>query len=185
MTPSQRYAVDLQQSEFQDDPAQRQAVRELDRLHSDLTAATGQPDRRSRGWLRRLFSTEQPQAAPEGLYLWGDVGRGKSYLMDLLFDTLPVAQKRREHFHAFMQMVHRRLRELKDRTDPVAELADALAADLRLLCFDELQVQDVADAMILGPLLSGMMQAGVTIVCTSNTAPRDLYRGGLQRERFL
>ena len=183
MTPSQRYAADLENSEFLDDPAQRRAVAQLDRLYQDLTSRV--PARGRSGWLRRLFGAAPPAAAPRGLYLWGDVGRGKSYLMDLLFDALSQGHKRRDHFHAFMQMVHRRLRALKDRTDPVEELAGTLAADLRLLCFDELQVQDVADAMILGPLLNGLMEHGVTIVCTSNTPPRDLYRGGLQRERFV
>lgn len=184
MRPSEQYRADLANAEFFDDPVQRRILGDLDRLYTELTRPEPAVAHRG-GWLRRWLGSRPPPAGPQGLYLWGDVGRGKSFLMDLLFNALPAIGKRRDHFHAFMQMVHGRLRSLQERPDPVGELAAQVATDLRLLCFDELQVQDVADAMIIGPLLSGLMEAGVTIVCTSNTAPDALYQGGLQRERFV
>jgi cell division protein ZapE len=128
-----------------------------------------------------------PRARPplRGLYLWGGVGRGKTFLVDEFFAELPVREKRREHFHRFMQDVHARLRRHRNRRSPLAQVAADVAAKVRLLCIDEFAVADVADAMILGTLLAELFHRGVTLVATSNTPPDGLYRGGLQRERFL
>ena len=122
---------------------------------------------------------------PRGLYLWGGVGRGKTFLLDLFHEHLPLAEKRRVHFHRFMLEVHARIRELGEREDPLAEVAAGYAASLRVLCLDEFFVSDIGDAMILGRLLQQLFERGVVLVTTSNTAPQNLYRDGLQRARFL
>src|SRR4029079_12859523 len=127
----------------------------------------------------------KPVKPEKGLYMWGGVGRGKTWLMDLFFHSLPFEQKRRRHFHRFMYDVHAQLRQLADRESPLEVVADSIAADTRVLCFDELFVSDIADAMILGTLLDALFQRGVSLVATSNVAPKDLYKDGLQRERFL
>jgi len=119
-----------------------------------------------------------------GAYLWGGVGRGKTFLMDLFHASLQVPT-RRTHFHRFMHEVHGRLRDLRDLPDPLQRVASDIAADCRVLCFDELYVSDVADAMILAGLFGALVEAGVSLVFTSNAAPRDLYRDGLQRQRFV
>jgi len=128
-----------------------------------------------------------PRAASplRGLYLWGGVGRGKTFLVDAFFAELPLREKRREHFHRFMLDVHARLRAHSDRTSPLEGVADDIAPVARILCIDEFVVGDVADAMILGTLLEALFRRGVTLVATSNIPPDELYRGGLQRERFL
>ncbi|MFZ2509037.1 MAG: cell division protein ZapE [Steroidobacteraceae bacterium] len=120
-----------------------------------------------------------------GLWLWGGVGRGKSFLADQFFAELPLAQKRREHFHRFMQRVHSELRQHRDKPSPLQYVAAGIAREAQVLCFDEFAVSDVADAMILAALLEALFRDGVTLVATSNLAPRNLYRGGLQRARFL
>jgi cell division protein ZapE len=132
--------------------------------------------------LRLLPRAPQPL---RGLYLWGGVGRGKTFLIDEFFAELPVREKRREHFHRFMQDVHARLRRHQHLSDPLIGVAGDIAAKVRVLCIDEFVVGDVADAMILGKLLEAVFRRGVTLVATSNLPPGDLYRGGLQRERFL
>ena len=125
------------------------------------------------------------RAPVRGLYLWGGVGRGKTFLVDEFFAALPFAEKRREHFHRFMQDVHARLRRHRNRRSPLNDVAQDIAAKARLLAIDEFAVGDVADAMILGAFLKALFHRGVTLVATSNLPPRELYRGGLQRERFL
>ncbi len=133
--------------------------------------------------LRRLF--RQRVVPVRGLYLWGGVGRGKTYLMDLFHDTLPFADKQRLHFHRFMRRVHDDLRALAGRRDPLEAVAERFAGEARVLCFDEFHVSDIGDAMILGELLARLFERGVALVATSNTMPGDLYQNGLQRRRFL
>jgi cell division protein ZapE len=165
------------------DPAQQRVAARLQVLHEAL-AGDQRAGRRWRGFLGR---TGHAAPAPRGLYLWGPVGRGKSMLMDLFFAAAPIAAKRRVHFHAFMLDVHDRIeRERRAGSDgPIAMVAADLAAAATLLCFDEFQVNDIADAMILERLFRALFAAGTVIVATSNRAPRRLYETGLQRDRFL
>jgi cell division protein ZapE len=172
--------------ELEPDPRQRAAMERLDRLARELRA-TAPPAPRARGLLGRLGRGAAPPA-PRGVYLHGDVGRGKSMLMDLFLEAAPITAKRRVHFHAFMLEVQRRLAELRrqgDLGDPLGAIAGEIAATTRLLCFDELQVTDIADAMILGRLFEALLAAGVVLVATSNWPPGRLYEGGLNRDRFL
>ena len=126
-----------------------------------------------------------PPTPPRGLYFWGGVGRGKSFLMDCFYDAVPYRRKRRIHFHAFMQQIHRDLEQYKGEPDPMLRIADQIAREVRLLCFDEFHVSDIADAMILGRLLDGLFAKGVILIMTSNYPPDRLYPNGLQRENFL
>jgi cell division protein ZapE len=175
------YARALGVGGFSSEPAQRTTLARLDLLRRRLLRA-GRA-RRAR-WLG-LWWRAAPPAAVRGLYLWGSVGRGKTWLMDLFFESLPFPARRRQHFHRFMHDVHAGLAQLRHEADPLELLAAKIAADIRILCLDELQVTDIADAMILGGLFAGLFARGVTLVATSNTAPRDLYKDGLQRARFL
>jgi cell division protein ZapE len=137
-----------------------------------------------RGLLGRLLLSRGPGGI-KGLYIWGGVGRGKTFLMDLFFDSLKIEKKKRIHFHRMMHDLHERLRSLDSIEDPLDAVADDIAAETRVLCFDEFFVSDIADAMILGKLLDGLFRRGVTLVATSNSKPDDLYKEGLQRQRFL
>jgi cell division protein ZapE len=174
-----RYQQLLEAGELEPDGDQRRAVLALDRLAADF-----QQGRRIGLW-SRLASKAPP--APRGVYLWGGVGRGKSMLMDLAFETIEVAPKRRVHFHEFMIEVHERLRieRAKEQGDPIPPAARAIASQARLLAFDEMVINNSADAMILSRLFSQLLEAGVTVVTTSNRPPRDLYADGLNRELFL
>jgi cell division protein ZapE len=163
---------------FMADAAQRAAAERLQRLYYDLLSF--KVGRRSA--LRRIFAAPE---VPRGVYFWGGVGRGKSFLMDCFFDAVPYRRKRRIHFHAFMHGVHRQLNELKGESDPLLKVAERMASEVRLLCFDEFHVSDIADAMILGRLLEALFARGVVFVMTSNYPPDRLYPNGLQRENFL
>ena len=179
MTPSGAYAAGIARGDWQDDPAQHPALAELDRIHAALIAS---PERG--GFLSKLFSRNDDVAIP-GLYLWGGVGRGKTFLIDLFFDALPIAQKRRTHFHRFMREVHQRLRDHAGQRDPLAAIAREWRDSLRVLVLDEFFVSDIGDAMLLGRLLEHLFAEGVVLVTSSNAAPPDLYKDGLQRARFL
>jgi cell division protein ZapE len=176
-SPSMRYRAGVAAGDWQDDPAQQAVLVSLDRLWREQAEA--QP---ASLW-QRLRGREQP--APRGIYLWGRVGRGKTFLCDLLYAAVDSPRKRRVHFHRFMQDVHAALRKLEGRRDPLVEVAAEIAADVRLLVLDEFLVGDIGDAMILGNLLTALFARGVVLVTTSNTPPAELYRDGLQRERFL
>lgn len=160
------------------DPAQAAALARLQVLCDELTAF--RVARQSR--LKRLFS---PPDVPRGLYLWGGVGRGKSFLMDSFFTVVPLKRKTRVHFHAFMRDVHADLQAHKGEVDPLAAVAARIAKRWRLICFDEFHVSDIADAMILGRLLTALFSAGVVFVMTSNYPPQGLYPNGLQRQNFV
>ncbi len=181
-TPAARYERLLRDREIAPDPSQGAAIAALETVHDALIAAGPPP----RGWRRRLARLGGRIRRPvNGIYLWGPVGRGKTFLMDLFFSSLPFADKRRQHFHRFMNDVHARLTGLRDRADPLELVAEQIASQTRVICFDEFAVSDIADAMILGNLFTGLFARGVTLVATSNVAPGDLYKEGLQRARFL
>lgn len=178
MTPLEKYRADLARADFVHDPAQEEAIRALDQLYHRLVDA-----RPSTGLFSRL---RRSKPEPEiGLYMWGGVGRGKTYMMDVFFASLPFEEKRRVHFHRFMQKVHRRLRELQGEKNPLTQIAREFARRYRVLCFDEFFVTDITDAMILATLMQTLFDQGVTLVATSNIEPDGLYRDGLQRARFL
>jgi cell division protein ZapE len=163
-------------NELKADPAQARAVAALDRLAGSFG---------ERGLLSRLFGSTTD--GPAGVYLWGGVGRGKSMLMDLAFAHIDIQPKRRVHFHEFMLETHARLRLAREREegDPIEPVAEGIAAEAKLLCFDEMQVTNPADAMILSRLFGKLLKEGVKVVTTSNRRPRDLYKDGLNRELFL
>jgi cell division protein ZapE len=168
---------------FASDAAQLAVVMMLEGLRQRLLAAEPTRAIQLPHWLATLLGRE---TAPErGIYLWGSVGRGKTWLMDMFCASLPRALVRRRHFHRFMQEVHQHLGRLHHRLSPLEHVAGAIARDVRVLCLDELYVADIADAMILGGLFAGLFHRGVTLVATSNVPPRELYQGGLQRQRFL
>ena len=172
------YAALVAAAELKPDPDQKRAVQALDRLAGEL--ADGRP-----GILERLLG--RPAKHARGVYLWGGVGRGKSMLMDLAFDHIAAEPKRRVHFHAFMLDIHKRLKKARANAegDPIPIVAHSLAAEARLLCFDEMHVTSAADAMILSRLFTALLDEGMAVVTTSNRPPRDLYKDGLNRELFL
>ena len=167
---------------YVDDPIQRHALTNLARVADDLYAEH-MISQKILLVLRRVVGSSPPPH--RGLYLWGGVGRGKTYLMDLFFDWIPEKRKKRMHFHRFMSFVHSRLTELRGRPSPLRIVASEFARDTRLLCFDEFFVSDIGDAMILSELLAGLFEQRVFLVATSNTHPDDLYADGLHRDRFL
>ncbi len=175
--PSARYAVGVDAGEWQRDEAQTAALAHFDRIFTDLeNVETPSLWQRLRG--------VQP-ATVCGLYLWGSVGRGKTFLMDMFQQSLPEGTALRVHFHRFMQDIHARLRDLSGQSDPLVTVAQQIADQHRVICLDEFFVLDIGDAMILGNLLKALFERGVVLVTTSNTAPRNLYKDGLQRESFL
>lgn len=181
MTPMERYLQDLKRDDFKSDPAQKLAVEHLQRLHDDLVNP-GQAA--SNGFLSRLVKKKANQPI-KGLYFWGGVGRGKTYLVDTFYECLPFEQKMRNHFHRFMQRVHADLTKLDGQANPLKLVAKQLATEIRVLCLDEFFVKDITDAMILGNLMEALFNEGVVLVTTSNIVPDDLYLNGLQRSRFL
>jgi len=195
--PSQHYQAGVAQGAWEADPAQRAALAELDRLHLALTGPAP-----GGNWLRRLFGPAEPP--PDGVYLWGGVGRGKTFLIDLFYEHLPLpvyrpypgpsartqatagtGGKYRTHFHRFMQGVHALLREHTGERDPLANIVARWRGRLKILVLDEFFVSDIGDAMLLARLLERMLGEGIVLVTTSNALPADLYKDGLQRARFL
>jgi cell division protein ZapE len=179
-----RYDAELATQGFSADPAQQQALEKLDLLRARLIRAERGEAATVQKLLRSLRVGRQAPAV-RGAYLWGSVGRGKTWLMDLFYQSLPFERRQRSHFHRFMQEVHAGLRRHARKTDPLAPVAADIAQKCRVLCLDELFVSDIADAMLLGSLFQRLSANGVTLVFTSNVPPQGLYRNGLQRQRFL
>lgn len=177
MTLLDTYQARINNGELISDPAQAKAARAL----SDFVTAFDVIHKPK----RTLFKKKPTKTAMRGLYVWGGVGRGKTMLMDMLVASIKNKKVRRVHFHAFMLEVHARLKSIGNIENPLTILASDIANDIDLLCFDELHVNDIADAMILGPLFEALDKTGVTLILTSNYAPDDLYKNGLQRARFL
>lgn len=190
MSPLARYQQALEKGEFQPDAVQLNAMTRLDGIYQALTRVqpvSAQPAKGLFGKLNKLMGkgkTEAPAAA-RGLYMWGGVGRGKTWLMDMFFQAIPGERKQRLHFHRFMLRVHQELTELQGQSDPLQIVADRFKSETDLLCFDEFFVSDITDAMLLGTLMEALFARGITLVATSNIPPDDLYRNGLQRARFL
>ncbi|ASM04177.1 AFG1 family ATPase [Serratia ureilytica] len=190
LSPLSRYQQALDAGEYQADEVQRRAVTQLDRIYQALLQkpAVSAPAGGLRGKLSRLLGKggdTAPQRPVQGLYMWGGVGRGKTWLMDMFFHSLPGDRKMRLHFHRFMLRVHEELTELQGRENPLEIVADGFKAETDVLCFDEFFVSDITDAMLLATLLQALFARGITLVATSNIPPDDLYRNGLQRARFL
>jgi cell division protein ZapE len=180
MTPLERYQADLKRPDFFHDAAQEQAVRHLQRLYDELLAR----ERGRTSLLGKLFG-KQTDVPVKGLYFWGGVGRGKTYLVDTFFDALPFKEKMRTHFHRFMKRVHEEMATLKGEKNPLTLIGKRFADEARVICFDEFFVSDITDAMILATLLEELFKNGVSLVATSNIVPDGLYKDGLQRARFL
>jgi cell division protein ZapE len=188
---TERYAALVESGAIERDPAQVAVVRRLQALAEALAAQRLARKSSALGWL--FGKKVDPKDVPKGLYIWGSVGRGKTMLMDLFYDSVAVKRRRRVHFHEFLADVHGRVHAYRQRLkagevkdpDPIGPIAAELAEETRLLCFDEFTVTDIADAMILGRLFTALFSAGVVVVATSNVEPSRLYEGGLNRSLFL
>ena len=180
-TPQQKYQQDLTRADFQFDAAQQHAVKQLQRLYDDFCQQ--EPPKQS---LWQKLTGKQIQPKPlQGLYFWGGVGRGKTYLVDTFYECLPTNRKLRIHFHRFMHKVHEELTVLAGQPNPLELVADSFKQQTDIICFDEFFVSDITDAMILGTLMQALFARGITLVATSNIEPDGLYKNGLQRARFL
>ncbi len=177
------YEANLKSGLLLPDSAQANAMAELQNVRDQLVARSNQMP----GWLGKVASTlgKKKPSPIRGLYFWGGVGRGKTFLMDMFFQSLPIERKLRLHFHRFMQLVHSNLREASGRANPLVWVANSIADQAEVLCFDEFHVSDIGDAMILGNLLESLFARGVVLVATSNIKPDLLYENGLQRQQFL
>ncbi len=183
MSPLERYKSDLKSPEFNYDPAQEIAVKKLDDLYQRLLES--QPEAGLGTKLSRLFQGLKSIEPVKGLYFWGGVGRGKTHLMDLFYEALPFEKKMRIHFHRFMREVHQSLTRLQGKKDPLDLVAKEISDKAFIICFDEFFVSDITDAMLLGGLMEALFSRGVSLVATSNIDPDNLYKDGLQRQRFL
>jgi len=190
--PRQAYQALVDSGGIKPDATQAGAIDELHALHEAIGAYAAQMGKKN--WMTRLRLGRNRMSPPRGIYVWGGVGRGKSMLMDLFYDCVPIDARKRVHFHSFMQEVHKRVhsfrqavlaKKVPESSDPLVALSRVITDQAWLLCFDEFHVTDIADAMILGRLFEAMFEEGVVVVATSNRAPKDLYKGGLQRELFL
>lgn len=179
-SPLERYRRDLQSAAYRYDPAQEKVVHYAQALYQ---AWLGRGDGSRRGFWSRLFAGGKPPV--KGLYIWGGVGRGKTYILDRLYQALPTGRKSRVHYHQFMQNIHRVMQQFRTRPDPLELVAQHVAADIDALFVDEFHVEDITDAMLLAGLLRGLFRHGLTLVTTSNIHVDRLYQDGLQRERFL
>lgn len=185
MGPLQRYQLDLESNTISADDAQRALVGHLQSLYERISQAEPVGSG-PLGWLKqRLSANGQAADSIQGLYIWGGVGRGKTYLMDVFFESLPGESKMRTHFHRFMQRVHHDLASVQGHKNPLEKVADKIADESRVLCFDEFFVRDIGDAMILAGLLEALFKRQVILIATSNIEPDRLYEDGLQRQRFL
>jgi cell division protein ZapE len=184
-TPQQVYQHALASGELNLDQAQEQAVNYTQQLYEDLLNNLYEPKLQMLDLWSKLLGYKKHQPQIKGLYLWGGVGRGKTYILDNFYASLPFEQKKRLHFHRFMQHIHDKLNQLNTIPNPLENLAADLAQHTKVLCLDEFHVADITDAMLLDGLLRSLFAHGVTLVTTSNVHPDDLYSGGLQRERFL
>ncbi|WP_333607130.1 cell division protein ZapE [Arsukibacterium sp.] len=181
MTPIEKYQQDLQRADFHFDAAQQQAVVHLQRLFDEFV----QKVPATPSLWQRLRLKKQSSTPLLGLYFWGGVGRGKTYLVDTFYECLPTQRKLRIHFHRFMHRVHQELKQLSGVANPLEQVADRFKQQTDIICFDEFFVSDITDAMILGTLMQALFARGICLVATSNIEPDGLYRNGLQRARFL
>jgi len=180
--PLQRYLDGVSRGEYQRDESQEVALRLLQKLFDEIDASANQ---KPPGFLSRLAAKKSNPVLVRGLYFWGGVGRGKTFLMDLFYEELSVKKKKRLHFHRFMREVHRKLRDFQGEPNPLKKVAASFAGQASIICFDEFFVSDITDAMLLAGLLDEMFRLGVTLVATSNVEPDHLYENGLQRRKFL